>query len=210
MFRLAARIRLSSRAWASTYAFDTELKMQLHGGIGLFQSVPPTVWLSNPYVNNGVVGSKQFTNTSLNNPPFSPDPNNQPGPPTVTAGVCGGSGGVCQIDTLAPGFKLPTSLKFNLAFDSELPWWGLIGSAEYMGIKAQDAIAYIAPNTGIPNGTMPDGRLSFWKTAGTTGSGANNGAYPEINIRSTELTEYQSGHEQFADPRRSASRGRTA
>ena len=178
---------------AFNYAFDTERKMQLHGGVGLFQSVPPTVWLSNPFINNGVVGSKQFTNTALNNPPFSPDPNNQPGPPTVTAGVCGGSGGICQIDTLAPGFKLPTALKFNLAFDSELPWWGLIGSAEYLGIKAQDAIAYIAPNTGVPNGTMPDGRLSFWKVAGTTGSGASNGAYPEINIRSTELTNTSQG-----------------
>ena len=178
---------------AFNYNFDTERKTQLHGGVGLFQSVPPTVWLSNPYINNGVVGSKQFTNTTLGNPPFSPDPNNQPGPASVTAGVCGGSGGVCQIDTLDPNFKLPTSLKLNLAFDHELPWWGLVGSAEYLFIKAQDAIAYIAPNTGIVNGTMPDGRNSYWKTAGTTGTGANNGAYPEINIRSTELTNTSQG-----------------
>jgi hypothetical protein len=178
---------------AFNYTFDTARRMQLHGGIGLFQSVPPTVWLSNPYINNGVVGAKQYTNSSLGNPPFSPDPFNQPGPATVTAGVCGGSAGVCQIDVLDPNFKLPTSLKLNLAFDSELPWWGLVGSVEDMFIKAQDAIAYIAPNIGVANGTLPDGRDSYWKTAGTTGTGANFGAYPEINTRSTELTNTSQG-----------------
>jgi len=178
---------------AFNYLFDSERRMQLHGGVGLFQSVPPTVWLSNPYINNGVVGSKQFTQTTLGNPPFSPDPNNQPGPATVTAGVCGGSGGTCQIDVIDPDFKLPTSLKFSLAFDSELPWWGMVGSAEYMLIKATDAIAYIAPNTGVAKGTLPDGRESYWKTTGTTGTGASNGAFPEINIRSTELTNTSQG-----------------
>ena len=178
---------------AFNYTFDTALRMQLHGGVGLFQSMPPTVWLSNPYVNNGVVGAKQYTNSGLGNPPFSPDPNNQPGPPSVVSGVCGGSAGTCQIDTLDPNFKLPTSLKFNLAFDSELPWWGLVGSVEDMFIKANDAIAYIAPNIGVAHGTMPDGRDSYWKTAGTTGSGANFGAYPEINTRSTELTNTSQG-----------------
>jgi outer membrane receptor for ferrienterochelin and colicin len=178
---------------AFNYAFDTELRMQLHGGVGLFQTIPPTVWLSNPYINNGVVGTKQYNNNSLGNPPFSPDPFNQPGPASAIAGVCGGSAGVCTIDTLDPHFKLPTSLKFNLAYDSELPWWGLVGSAEYLFIKTQDAIAYIAPNTGVPNGTLPDGRESYWKTAGKTGTGSNNGAFPEINTRSTELTNTGQG-----------------
>ncbi|WP_332022237.1 TonB-dependent receptor [Rudaea sp.] len=192
--KLGSRNSVVEPRVAFNYSFDTELKMQLHGGVGLFQSVPPTVWLSNPYVNNGVVGSKQYTNNSLGNPPFSPDPNHQPGPATVTAGVCGGSAGVCQIDTLDPNFKLPTSLKLNLAFDSELPWWGLVGSAEYLFIKASDAIAYIAPNIGrVTNGTLPDGRDSYWKTAGTSGTGANFGAYPEINTRSTELTNTSQG-----------------
>ena len=191
--------KLSSKNWvveprvAFNYAFDTERKMQLHGGVGLFQSVPPTVWLSNPYINNGVVGAKQYRDSSLGYPPFSPDPFNQPGPATVTSGVCGGSAGVCQIDVLDPNFKLPTSLKFDLAFDAELPWWGVVGSVEYLMIKAQDAIAYIAPNIGVPNGTLPDGRDSYWKTAGTSGTGSNFGAYPEINTRSTELTNTSQG-----------------
>ncbi|MEO8803705.1 MAG: TonB-dependent receptor [Rudaea sp.] len=176
---------------AFNYTFDTALRMQLHGGVGVFQSTPPTVWLSNPYVNNGVVGSKQFRSTDPTSVPFSPDPYNQPGP-SVTSGVCTASAN-CQIDTLDPNFKLPTSVKFNLAFDSELPWWGVVGSAEYMFIQAQDAIAYLAPNIGVPNGIMPDGRESYFKTPGTIGSGANAGSFPEIYYRSTKLTNTSQG-----------------
>ncbi|MGH8042797.1 MAG: TonB-dependent receptor [Rudaea sp.] len=177
---------------AFNYTFDTALRMQLHGGVGLFQSLPPTVWLSNPYVNNGVVGAKQFRSTDPTQYPFSPDPYNQNSPGPVASGICTASAN-CQIDTLDPNFKLPTSLKFNLAYDSELPWWGLVGSAEYMFIKAQDAIAYIAPNIGVPNGTLPDGRNSYWKTAVTSGTGTNFGSYPEIYYRSTELTNTSQG-----------------
>ncbi len=176
---------------AFNYNFDTALRMQLHGGVGLFQSTPPTVWLSNPYINNGVVGAKQFRSTDPSAYPFSPDPNNQNSPGPVAPGICTANAN-CQIDTLDPNFKLPTSLKFNLAYDSELPWWGLVGSAEYMFIKAQDAIAYIAPNIGVPNGTLPDGRLSYWKNT-SNGSGANNGSFPEIYYRSTELTNTSQG-----------------
>jgi len=177
---------------AFNYNFDTALRMQLHGGVGLFQSLPPTVWLSNPYINNGVVGTKQYRSTNPANDPFSPDPYNQPGPGSLQSGICTASAN-CQIDTLDPNFKLPTSLKFNLAFDSELPWWGLVGSAEYMMIKSDDAIAYLAPNFGVPNGKLPDGRNSYWKTAVTSGTGTNFGAYPEFNTRSTELTNTSQG-----------------
>jgi outer membrane receptor for ferrienterochelin and colicin len=177
---------------AFNYNFDTALRMQLHGGVGLFQSLPPTVWLSNPYINNGVVGTKQFRSSDPTAYPFSPDPYNQPGPGPLQSGICTASAN-CQIDTLDPNFKLPTSLKFNLAFDSELPWWGLVGSAEYMMIKSDDAIAYLAPNFGVPNGKLPDGRNSYWKTAVTSGTGTNFGAYPELNTRSTELTNTSQG-----------------
>ena len=181
------------------YTFNSDTKMQLHGGIGLFQTVPPYVWLTNPYVNNGVVSSKQYTNTDPTKAPFSPDPYNQPGPTSAVAGVCSTTA-TCQIDVIDPNFKLPQALKLSLAFDSELPWWGLIGSAEYMLVKNQNAIAYIAPNTGVtPNGTLPDGRNSYWKTfpndsTTSIGSGTNNGSYPELNNRSTELTNTNKGH----------------
>jgi len=174
---------------AFNYTFDSEYKTQLHGGIGLFQSTPPTVWLSNPYINNGYVSSRgSGTITDPTQAPFSPDPYNQPGPTGAAPGVCAANAN-CQIDTLDPDFRLPTAMKISLAFDRELPWWGLIGSAEYMYIKAHDAIAYQAPNIGVPNGTLPDGRLNYMSDAGRS----NNGSYPEIYYRSTKLTNTSQG-----------------
>jgi len=173
---------------AFNYTFDTERRMQLRGGVGLFQSTPPTVWLSNPYINNGVVGSKQFRSSDPSQYPFSPDPNNQAGPGSVQSGICTASAN-CQIDTLDPDFKLPTAWKFNVAYDAELPWWGVVGSAEFMYIRAKDAIAYLAPNIGVPNGTLPDGRENYYSDTGRT----NNGSYPEIYYRSTELTNTSAG-----------------
>jgi hypothetical protein len=178
------------------YQFPWERKVQMHGGVGLFQTVPPTVWLSNPYINNGYVSAKQFTTTDPIGNPFNPDPNDQPGPTSVQPGVCSTSS-TCQIDVLDPDFKLPSAWKYSLAVDIDLPW-GLVGSAEYTHIKAKDAILYLLPNVGVPNGKLPDGRDSYWKTYPTpgsgVGSGSNNGAFPEINTRSSLLTNTDKGH----------------
>ena len=194
---LGSRNKVFEPRFAFNYSFNTERQMQLRGGLGLFQTVPPYVWLSNPYLNNGAVSSKQYTNTNPANAPFSSDPNNQPGPTSVAAGVCGGSAGNCQIDVLDPDFKLPTAWKFSLGLDAELPW-GLTGSVEYTKIKAKNAIVYLLPNVGVAKGTLPDGRDSYWQTypnASTTqvGNGSNNGAYPEIFYRSTLLTNTNKG-----------------
>ena len=181
---------------AFNYSFNTERKMQLRGGVGLFQTVPPTVWLSNPYINNGYVSSKQYTSTNPVADPFSADPNNQPGPTSIPPGVCSTTAN-CQIDVLDPDFKLPSAWKFSLGLDAELPW-GLTGSLEYTRIQAKDAIAFLLPNVGTPKGKLPDGRDSYWKTYPTAGpgigTGTNNGAYPEIFYRSTLLTNSDKGH----------------
>ncbi|MBP3982917.1 TonB-dependent receptor [Pseudoxanthomonas helianthi] len=184
---------------AFNYNFNTPRMMQLRGGAGLFQSVPPYVWLTNPYTNNGVVSSKQYTSTNPVTDPFSADPNNQPGVQSsaLPPGICV-RGANCQIDVLDPNFKLPTAWKFSLGWDAELPWWGLIGTVEYQRIKHKNAIAYVLPNVGTPKGTLPDGRLSYWQTypnANTSqvGNGSNNGAYPEIYYRSTLLTNTDLG-----------------
>jgi outer membrane receptor for ferrienterochelin and colicin len=192
---LGSKNKVVEPRFAFNYSFDTDRRMQLRGGIGLFQTIPPYVWLSNPYINNGVVSSKQYTGTDPVADPFSADPNDQPGPTSVAAGVCA-TNATCQIDVLDPDFKLPTAWKFALGFDMELPW-GLTGTVEFQSIKAKDAINYILPNVGTPNGTLPDGRDSYWKsypTAGNgIGSGTNNGAYAEINTRSSLLTNTDKG-----------------
>jgi outer membrane receptor protein involved in Fe transport len=138
------------------YLFDSSYKTQLRGGVGLFQTSPPTVWMTNPFQNNGVTLTS-YTSFNPASAPFSPDPLNQ----NIPAG-----GGAGSIDTIAKNFRLPTVWKASLALDRELPWWGLIASAEYEHIKVRDGILYQAVNFGAPTGTLPDGRLQFWKTPG--------------------------------------------
>ncbi len=194
---LGSRNRVIEPRFAFNYSFDTPRHMQLRGGFGLFQTVPPYVWLTNPYTNNGVVSAKSYTGTNPVADPFSADPYNQPGPTAIPAGVCA-TNGACQIDVVDPDFKLPTAWKLALGFDAELPWWGLIASIEYQRIDARNSIDYLLPNVGTPNGDLPDGRDSYWKTypngsTSSIGSGTNNGAFAEINTRSTLLTNSSGG-----------------
>jgi len=181
--------------FAFNYQFPWERRAQLRGGVGLFQTQPPTVWLSNPYLNNGYVSSKQYTSTNPILDPFNPDPLDQPGPTAIAPGICSTTA-TCQIDVLDPDFKLPSAWKWSGAFDIDLPW-GMVGSAEFTYIKMKDAILYLLPNVGVPNGHLPDGRNSYWKTFPTPGAGigtgTNNGAFPEINTRSTLLTNTNKG-----------------
>ena len=58
------------------YTFDTERMTQLRGGVGLFQTFPPTVWMTNPYQNNGMTVST-YNSYDPSSAPFSPDPFNQ-------------------------------------------------------------------------------------------------------------------------------------
>jgi len=196
---LSAKNKVIEPRIAFNYTFPTETRMQLRGGAGLFQTVPPYVWMTNPYTNNGVVSAKQYTSTSPSTDPFSPDPYNQPGPTAAAAGVCSTTA-ACQIDVIDPNFKLPTAWKFSLGWDAELPWlWGITTSVEYQHLQAKNAIDYKAPNLGTPNGVLPDGRYSYWQTypnSSTTsiGTGTNNGSFKEITTNSTLLTNTNKGH----------------
>lgn len=179
------------------YLFDTERYSQLRGGIGLFQSVPPFVWLANPYQNNGVTAVSYFSDDPAD-APFSADPYNQPIPGGVSPGsvVCGEDGVVCQVDALDPDLKLPTVLKFSLGYDAELPWWGMIGSVEFQTIRARDALFYQALNIGQPQGQLADGRLSYWCEMGgsTSSRNKNCGRESAFDYDSTLLGNTDEGH----------------
>ena len=138
------------------YNFDSSYKTQLRGGIGVFQSLSPAVWLTNPYQNNGVTlfGYKSTDPVAV---PFSPNPLGQNTPSSIAARA---------VDTVDKNFQLPTALKTSLAFDRELPWWGLVGTAEYEHIDTIKGIRYEAIDFGAPTGVLPDGRQQFWKTPG--------------------------------------------
>src|SRR5690606_19186928 len=120
-FKLGSGNKVILPRFAFNYQFDTARMSQLRGGLGLFQSVPPFVWLANPYQNNGVT-ALQYSSQDPADAPFSGDPYDQPiasGEAIVPA---------YQVDAIDPGFKLPTVWKFTLRYDAELPWWGLVGT----------------------------------------------------------------------------------
>ena len=169
------------------YAFDTERYSQLRGGIGAFQSVPPFVWLANPYQNNGGVTALSYRSFDPVSAPFSADPYNQ--------NVPAGGSALRQIDVIDPDFKLPTVWKMSLGYDAELPWYGLVGSVEYQSIRAKDAAFYQALNIGESQGQLADGRNSYWCTLGgsTSSSNKNCGRNLAYTNNSTLLTNTDEG-----------------
>ena len=167
------------------YTFDTERYSQLRGGVGLFQSVPPYVWLANPYQNNGVT-SLSYRSFDSVDAPFSPDPDNQNVPSGGTPNL--------QIDSIDPDFKLPTVLKASLGYDSELPWYGLVGSVEVQTIRARDAVFYQALNIGQVQGQLADGRNYYYCELGSLSSSNKNcGRNPDFDFRSTVLGNTDKG-----------------
>ncbi|TYT27219.1 TonB-dependent receptor [Luteimonas viscosa] len=169
------------------YAFDTERYSQLRGGAGVFQSIPPFVWLANPYQNNGVT-SVSYRSFDPDDAPFSPDPYNQ----NVPDGASGAPR--YQVDSIDPDFKLPTVYKFSLGYDAELPWMGLIGTIEAQQIQAKDAVFYQALNLGPAQGTLADGRQYFWCELGSTSSSNRTcGANPGFTTNSTVMGNTNKG-----------------
>ena len=169
------------------YRFDSDLSTQLRGGFGLFQGAAASVWLSNPYSNNGVSYTDYFYNTGLNsattcanfavpNGCFSPDPRNQ-----INV-IVPGAGATQSVDFVDPDLGQPSVWKANLAFDKELPWWGMVASVEGVVTRVEEAIFYQELNLGAPTEIGQDGRAIYWNSNGRnprnwgqTGIGTNVG-----------------------------------
>ena len=186
-YKLGSDNKVILPRFAFNYQFDTERSSQLRGGIGAFQSVPPFVWLANPYQNNGGVTALTYRSTDPANAEFSADPYNQNIPAVGSPSNL--------IDVIDPDFKLPTVWKFSLAYDSELPWYDLVGSVELVSIRARDAAMYQALNIGEVQTTLADGRESYWCTLGgsTSSSNKNCGRNPAFSNQSTLLTNTDKG-----------------
>ncbi|RAP56271.1 TonB-dependent receptor [Oleiagrimonas sp. MCCC 1A03011] len=183
---LSSKNKVVEPRFSFNYTFDSERMTQLRGGFGLFQTFPPSVWLTNPYQNNGMTVSTYYVYDPTQ-AAFSPDAFNQ----NIPAG--GPSASQMDVDTISSNFKLPTVWKASLALDRELPWWGMIGSIEYQHTQAKNAIFYRALNIGAPTGTLPDGRQQFWSDP-TTGSGSRYAnADPSFYSLSTELSNTSKG-----------------
>jgi len=152
-------------------------RQQLRGGIGLFQGAAANVWLSNPFSNTGVairtVGcGGNFSACSSAGGIFSADPANQPLNFT-------GSTPAANVDFLQPGLTQPSVWKANLAFETELPWYGLTASAEWLHTKNKVGIYYKHLNLGAVTRTGTDGRELYYNANGYntncwTASGSTN------------------------------------
>lgn len=190
-FKLGSSNKVIMPRLSFNYAFDGDRYSQMRGGVGLFQTVPPFVWLANPYQNNGV-NVVSFTANSYNpSYPFSPDPYNQPIPPNLTPAAASG-----QVDSIDPDFKLPTVWKASFGFDQELPWMGLVGSVEVQHLRNKHGLFYKALNIGEVQGQLGDGRDSYWCTMGgsTSATNKNCGRNPNFTYNSTVLTNTDQGH----------------
>ena len=167
------------------YALENARLTQVRGGLGLFQGAAANVWLSNPFSNTGVAtrvvgcGTSGFAACPSVDGTFSMDPTKQP-----TNFV--GSTPAANVDFLQPGFGQPAVWKGNLAFDHQLPWFGLIFGAEYLNTRNKQAIYYQHLNLGDATRTGTDGRQLFYTpqgynpacwtaTGGTVTSGACSG-----------------------------------
>lgn len=152
------------------YTFDSERPSQLRGGFGLFQGAAANVWLSNPFTNTGFGYvdynlSSGFPDTAAcmaaGQRCFSGDPNGQIGLIPADART-----GTQAIDFVDPDLGQPSVWKANLAFDTELPWWGVVGAAELVVTQVKEAIYYEHLNLGDATRYGQDGRAMYWDAAG--------------------------------------------
>ena len=169
------------------YTFGTALPTQLRGGIGYFMGATPAVWQSNPFTNNGVNVLTAFQRNPTTLYPVSANPTSQP---TQVL-----SAPQQRVDAISSSFQQPTVMKASLAFDRELPWWGMVASAEIAFLKDQNGIYYQAINLGAPTTYGPDGRPIYFKlnTNGTLSSTAIANTNKAFNPQSTLLTNTDLG-----------------
>lgn len=141
------------------YLFDSERQTQLRGGFGLFQGAAANVWLSNPFTNTGLGYTDYNLRDGLTQ--FDPNPANQ-----INLIPPGSEGGTQSVDFVDPELGQPAVWKANLAFDTELPWAGIVASTELVLTQVKEAIYYQHLNLGDPTSVGQDGRLMFWNDAG--------------------------------------------
>jgi hypothetical protein len=156
------------------YRLPVERKTELRGGIGLFQGRNPAVWLANSYQNAGNAGSITINTNGTGQPVvlFQPDVTKQP----IPAGTLP----VPTINLTAPGFKQPSSWKGNIALDHQLPFGGLVVTAEYTQSKVEKAlyIEFLNFQTATTGPTTtPDGRIRY---AGNITPGYSTNATPNF------------------------------
>lgn len=144
-------------------------KLQLRGGLGLFQGAAANVWISNPFSNTGTAtsffgcgpsaelsGGSNRTACATAGGVFTPNVNAQPG---------GGTNPAASVDFLDPSLSQPSVWKTNLALDIQGPA-GMVFGAEWIHTKVNKAVYYKHLNLGAVTATGTDGRELYYNAAG--------------------------------------------
>ncbi len=151
------------------YTFSSERRTQLRGGFGLFEGAAANVWLSNPYSNTGIAtriigcGIAGFAACPTADGLFTTDPNGQP---TNFVGAIPAA----NVDFLSSDLRQPSVWKANIAFEHELPWWGMVAGIEYIRTEVKDGVYFRHLNLGNPTRQGSDGRDLFYTPQGYNGA----------------------------------------
>jgi hypothetical protein len=154
------------------YTFDSARPTQLRGGFGLFEGAAANVWLSNPYSNTGIAtrivgcgtgGFASCAGASF----FNANPGSQP---STTPPLPAGTTPAANVDFLSTELAQPSVWKFNLAFEHELPFWGLTFAAEFIRTEVEDGVYYKHLNLGQATRRGTDGRELYYTPAGFNGA----------------------------------------
>jgi outer membrane receptor protein involved in Fe transport len=131
--------------WAPRAGFNYDVtgdrSIQLRGGAGIFSGRVPFVWLSNQFVNSGLLlGTVDITDnnrTAANEVNggrgFEPDPTKQQN--------VGGPVATTEINAIDKKFRIPQVARFNLAGDVQLPL-GIVGTLEGIYSKTINNVFY--------------------------------------------------------------------
>lgn len=167
------------------YTFDSERSMQVRGGVGLFQGAAANVWLSNPFTNTGFGYIDYNLSSGLSGPCNTPDgrcfvadPDGQ-----LVLVPPGQRAGTQSVDFIDPALGQPSVWKANLAFEHELPWWGVVGSAELVLTSVKEGLYYEHLNLGAATAIGQDGRAIYWDAAGRNPASWNQSGSQPSGVR---------------------------
>jgi len=172
------------------YTFDTDRPTQVRGGVGLFRGSSPQVWFGNAFSATGqnyVVYRGEQTGTI--------NPGNAPYEPIVADQIRPASGSPeANVTYVSKDFEQPSVWKANLAIDHELPWYGLVASAELLVTKVKSDLFYRSINIGESTFQGQDGRDMYYNPAQvgrpwTTGSNRYNRNRAFNNVYLLENTD---------------------
>jgi len=157
------------------YTFDSDRPTQLRGGVGLFRGASPQVWFGNAFSTTGLnylryVGEQGGT-INPGNWAYEPIVADQVRPSAGTPET--------NVTYVGENFEQPSVWKANLAFDHELPWYGIVASAEVLVTKVKSDLFYRSINIGDSTFQGQDGRDIYYNPAQvgrawTTGSNRFN------------------------------------